>query len=140
MDPIQIDRSSWPLVVFTVPEFLSPDSIDLHFDNLKSEVFPRGRYASVMDCRLTQADQFDARLRSYAATRYEEHKAIFADLLISETYVLPSPFQRGVMTAIRWLAPAPWPTKNFARFGEAVVWSKDQIEQERASNAPSATV
>ncbi|MEZ4254257.1 MAG: hypothetical protein R3A78_00860 [Polyangiales bacterium] len=135
MARIEINQDRWPLVVFTVPEVLSEADIVAHFERLGSEVFPRGRYASVMDARETQAYRFLADLRRYAAARYREHAMDFAKLLIAEAYVLESSVQRGVLTAIRWLAPASWPTRVFATTDEAEAWCAEVAARE--PGAPS---
>lgn len=130
MARIDIDDSRWPLVVFTVPEVLTADDIDFHFEALERRLFARGRYASVMDARLTDPSAFTADLRRHAGAMYDRYKDRFSVKLISEAYVLESSLQRGVLTAIRWLAPAPWPTKNFQSLDEALPWSLVNIGRE----------
>ncbi len=136
MARIEFDLSEHPLIVFRVPEFITPDDVDAHFARLREELFPLGRYASIMDARLTEPLGFDAQLRRHAAMRYQEHEAAFTALLVSECYVLQSSLQRGVLAAIRWLAPPPWPTKNFGDLDEARAWSLANIRGEAPAAGP----
>lgn len=130
MARIEIDDSRWPLVVFTVPEIMTAEDIDFHFEAIERRLFVRGRYASVMDARLTDPSHFTADLRRHAAAKYDQYKERFSVKLISEAYVLESSLQRGVLTAIRWLAPAPWATKNFSSLDEALPWSLVNVGRE----------
>jgi hypothetical protein len=139
MARIEFDLSRHPLIVFTVPEVLSPEDVDAHFERLRNEVFPLGRYASVMDASRTDPLDFGAHMRQHTATRYQEHLETFRRCLVSEAYVLESSFQRGVLTAIRWLAPAPWLTRNFGDPKDAVTWSLENLRRE-AETQPRAEV
>jgi hypothetical protein len=114
-------------VTVVVPARPTAADINAHFARLDTELFALGRYAAIVDARLLSGEDFTADLRQLVSQRYQEFKGRFSRFAISEANVLDSPLQRGVLTAIHWVAPPPWETKTFSALDEAERWSLERL-------------
>lgn len=123
-----MDTTRFPLVVITLPPVVTTANIDAHCARLDRELFSLGRYAVVVDARRVDEGSFRAPMRKYAGETYAQHDVKFRRYCISESYVISSAMQRGLLTAIRWLQAAPWPTANFGTMEEAEAWSRKHID------------
>ena len=55
-----------------------------------------------------------------------EHRDLLHRTLNGWAFVLTSPLTRGVITAISWIAPLPFPSKSFATEADARDWCEEQ--------------
>ncbi|MCA9581470.1 MAG: hypothetical protein KC416_06725 [Myxococcales bacterium] len=124
---IEIDDSRWPLLVATLPAEPTLADLDSHFERLVRDFFPRGRFAGVVDASALRSGGFPAGLRRHSAELYSLHADLFAKGAVAEAFVIVSPLQRGMLTAIQWLAPNTWPRRSFATRGRAQAWCLEQL-------------
>lgn len=52
---------------------------------------------------------------------------------VGVAFVAPSPWKRGVITAIHWVTPPPYPHQTFASLSEGRAWVASQLASHRAS-------
>ncbi len=67
----------------------------------------------------THSEGLTAGQRRYSAAFTKEHEALLRRVCRGQAVVIVSAIQRGVMTAIFWLAPSPVPIKAFGTRAEA---------------------
>ena len=66
--------------------------------------------------------------RSMAAKFVKENREPFQNLLAA-AYVVDSRAVRGIITAIFWMVPPPYPYKVFAKVGDAIDWVSAQLKK-----------
>ena len=58
-----------------------------------------------------------------------EHRPLFERVLAGWAFVLTSPFNRGVVAAVGWIARVPFRTATFATLEEAQKWCAERLQQ-----------
>ena len=69
------------------------------------------------------------RMSEFAKT----NERTLARVIIATAIVADSPMVRGVITAINWFAPPPYPQRVFSRRAEAETWLRERISLDRAA-------
>jgi hypothetical protein len=125
MKPV-IERQLSPVIIVRWPAELSSDEVRAHFEEVRA-ILRDGRRAFVIDMRA--AKPASASLRKLAASDLYE---IFADLgrmyIAGVAHVIDSPIVQGLLTAVYWLSPPPFPTLNTRDEHEAVSWAHETLK------------
>jgi hypothetical protein len=130
--PLQQDDSAWPLVIDTSSGAATDDDIERYVAAHDRYLARRELYAAVLDAR--GADQMSAAHRRRVAQWLTEHREELRRYHVALAFVSSSALIRGVLTAIYWLHPPPYPYKMFASLDEAKTWAREMI-QARATKA-----
>ena len=133
MPRIRIDDSQFPLVVTEWPEGAVTDPELEEWLAASVALWERGpQLALHVGMRATG-------LTSVQRKRMGEfsklHARRLAEVVIATAIVSDSPLVRGIVTAINWVAPPPFPQRTFARRTEATQW----LHEQRASASRART-
>ena len=125
--PLLLDASLSPIFITTSVAGVSDDEWRQHYQDLSRQVLQRSQpYAFVVDAT-------DAEGRPSATQRRLQVEWIRANAQTIKTFcrggafVLPSPVVRGIVTAIHWLSPPPYPFAIFAKKTEAIAWCRAKL-------------
>ena len=103
----QLDVSEWPVAVLALDRADGDDADFASFLRCAEEgLARRQRYAIVIDLTGNKAD---ARRRAKLASWFADHRAEAVRYVIAMAVVARNPLERGVMTAMVWLSPPPFP-------------------------------
>jgi hypothetical protein len=122
-----VDDSKWPRVYVTWPgEPL--DDADFEAAVLAmSKLLERGqRYVILHDAR--RAVRPTPKQRAFAAEQQKLDAEGTRRWLKGVALVTASPLISGVLTAINWITPPPYPMKTFSRLSDADAWMTTQLE------------
>ena len=127
--------SQWPLFVATMPSTaLSLVAFEAHLQMLR-EPYRRGQPFVQM---IVMGDQppLPAAHRRAAAEAMKLDSQRYPGLLRAKAIVAKSHLERGVVTAVRWIARPDYPFEYFETEPEAKTWLLRYLERARA-RAPS---
>ena len=124
-DDFLVDVTRFPVVLITLSHMPALTSFAPHFAAIKALAQARGPLYVVNDARSTVAGEFSSHHRKLAASEYDLFRTQCPGCVLAEAYVLSSAVARGVLTAVRWLAPPPWPTRTFSSLPDALTWAVD---------------
>ena len=123
---LQIDEGNWPKVYVTWPSEPLTDEEFRRGVMVMSDMTRRGQpFVVLHDGR--KAARPSPTQRSFAAQRQKadaEHSRLW---LKGSALVVASPVIAGVVTAINWVFPPPYPQKVFATLGDAEEWIQSQL-------------
>jgi hypothetical protein len=121
------DDSSWPLFRIDLPPAaMNPDAFESYLDRV-DHLFLRGeRFAILIDAR--KAPVHTANERKQCAERMRRSFQLYPTLLAAMGIVLSTPVQRGIFTAINWLAGPTFPTRAFGSQMEASAWLLEMVK------------
>lgn len=139
--PITINTSRAPVFLVTFPAEFSLDELRMHFDRMEGPA-QRSKIVTIIDVSAVDISRISVEHRRVAAECYRKFSAnIPAGHLVGEAFLLSSPIARGLLTAVRWLAPPSWPNKNFSRERDALAWAGGLLAsaQDAAPRAPVRT-
>jgi hypothetical protein len=124
---IAIDDSRWPLVVATWPaEQLSDEAFQEMLDHMGTFNLRREPYAVIHDAR--KATRPTPKQRAAAAARQAQDAPLTRRYIKAMALVVSSPLLAGVVTAITWIAPPPFPQKVFSSVEDAEAWVTERLE------------
>ena len=123
------DDSRWPLYrIILADEALSDREFD-HFVATLDGLYERGqRYVVLLDAR--SAPPLDARRRQLLGERGKAINARKPERLSGVAVVLSSPLQRGIFTAIQWVARMHDRARAFATVAEAETWLLSKLRED----------
>ena len=124
------DDSEWPIFVVTLPRTaLSPTAFQTHLDRC-GEPYKRGQPF----CMLVTGDHppLSAVQRKAVADAMKDHDRRHPGLMRGCAIVHRSAIARGVITAVTWLAPPPYPLAAFADMPKAKAWLRKLLVAARA--------
>ncbi len=107
------------------PEEVSQEDIDAHFREIRALASNADALAIVVD--MSKSGVPPALLRKHAARRLAETYAVVGGRIVGVAHVITSPVVRGMMMAIYWLSPPPFPTVVVATRAEAIDWTRSRI-------------
>ena len=120
-----IERHLSPVMIVRWPAELSGDEVQAHFEDVRA-ILHEGRHAFVIDMRA--AGPASASLRKLAAS---DLGALFSEFgrtnIAGVAHVIDSPIVQGLLTAVYWLVPPPFPTLNTRDPDLALRWAEDVL-------------
>jgi uncharacterized protein (DUF1786 family) len=121
---VKLDDSRRPISIYTFDgEFTAPD-----FHRMlkhSEELLRRGRHALLMDMRRLQA--MSALLRQQAAEWNIVNTVNLARLRVGLAMVITDRRERGIVTAIYWHKPPPYPYLICESLEEALEWCRQKL-------------
>jgi hypothetical protein len=129
------DDSEWPLFVVTMPpSAFSAGAFDAHLETLR-EPYRRGQPFAVL---IVMGDHppLPAAQRKAAAEAMILDKEHYPKLLRAKAIVIRSSLERGVVTAIRWVANPDYPFAEFESTPVAKAWLLTQLQASTAGASP----
>jgi hypothetical protein len=120
------DLSSWPLVVIVAPADAATDAeMATHLARV-AELYKRGGpFALVVDVRF--APQPPPGQRRMLSDALSAHEKTHPKQLRALAMTVRSTVQRGVITAISWAFPPPYPMQIFTDPAEAAAWATGKL-------------
>ena len=121
------DVTQWPLVVIVAPADGASDAeMEQHLANIAA-LYERGApFAMVVD--VSAAPPPPASQRRVLADALASHERARPGQLLGLAMVVSSTIQRGIITAISWAFPAPYPLSVFVDRDEAVTWARAEMK------------
>lgn len=107
-------------VVF-MDERLTPGSLSAYLD-LIEELMRTATTARSCLYQVLAPSAFDARARSRLAGLFNKYKAGISKNTLGFALVTPSAPVRGILTALHWISPPPYPDKVFSDLPSAGRW------------------
>jgi hypothetical protein len=125
---IVLDCRGFPLVVSTYTRAPTPEDFRDYEARMVGQVYARNqRFLSLAD--LSEIDAADATVRREGAAMAKRLEPEARELLIASVLVLPSPIQRHIITAVRWLSPPAYPERAVATRAEAAALAQGYLEE-----------
>jgi hypothetical protein len=122
-----VDDSKWPRVYVTWPSEPLDDEAFESTVLAMSALVERGQpYVIIHDAR--RAVRPTPKQRAFAAERQKRDAEPTRRLLKGVALVTASPLIAGVLTAVNWIFPAPYPQKTFSTLTAAEKWTTGQLE------------
>ena len=121
-----VDDSKWPHVYVTWPsEPLEDEAFEAAVDAMSALLQRKEPYVIVHDAR--RAVRPTPKQRAYAAEAQKRDAEPTRRLLRGVALVTASPLIAGVLTAVNWIFPAPYPQKTFSTLSAAEAWVTAQL-------------
>ena len=120
MAPIHVDETKWPWVSVRYPASFNDEEWKKHSDALAALFQRRTKFVLLSDASLSPIPT--ATQRKFAAERISELRHDWSTYCMGMAFVSPSALVRGVMTAINWASPPPFPQRMFASVDQAEDW------------------
>jgi hypothetical protein len=135
----QYDTSDWPIFLVTSPRaVLSLEETVAHMRCVTEIGFARGEpFVLLFDAR--NAPRHNAAQRRIVADEMKRSQRLFPGLALGVGIVLRSSLDRGIVTAINWLAGPPYPIGVFESVIKAKVWARALLAEvivTSSSNTP----
>lgn len=123
---IEVDETRWPLVVIRWPEGKITDADVAEFlETSRGHLARAERFASLHDG--VRASGLDGKQRKQMGDHITSNRARLERWHAAAAIVAPSPVIRGIITAVNWLAPPPFPQRSFASAVEAERWLREML-------------
>lgn len=121
-----LDESRWPRVYVTWPaEAMEDEQFESIVSAMSKLLERRERYVIIHDAR--RAVRPTPKQRAYAAAAQKRDAEGTRRLLAGVALTVSSPLTAGVVTAINWIAPPPYPIKTFSKMDEAEAWATERL-------------
>lgn len=128
------DDSEWPLFRVCLPKMAMSESEFLAYLTHMDELFLRGDpFAVVLDVR--DAPPPTPKERQEIARRIRASHARYPARLVAMGIVMSSALERGIFTAINWLAGPAYPLRSFVTTGDAEAWLQQMLQRREDSGA-----
>jgi hypothetical protein len=125
-----VDDSKWPRVYVTWPsEQLEDEAFEAAVLAMSALVKRGEPYVIIHDAR--RAVRPTPKQRAFAAEHQKKDAEPTRRLLKGVALVTASPLISGVLTAVNWIFPAPYPQKTFSTFSAAEAWATEQLGEHR---------
>ena len=120
------DASAWPLVREGMRGPISDETLDRYIDTHVAYLGRRAPFAVIFDGR--EAESLSATQRKRLAAFLVDHHDALARYHVAIGLATSSRIVQGLITAVYWLAPPPYPYKVFARDIDATErWVRAQL-------------
>lgn len=127
---VEIDDSRWPRVYLKWPAgALSSAEFERVVLQLSSYARRGQPYVTILDARV--AARPTPLQRSFAAERQRLDADYSRRWLRGSAIIVSNPLLVGVVTAINWVFPPPYPQKIFASPAAAEAWADGQLAEQR---------
>jgi hypothetical protein len=131
---IEIDESDWPLLVIRWPRGVIVDAdVDAFLRVSTEHLARRERFASFHDG--VRATALDSRQRRRMADHVTTHRKELAEWHVAAAIFADSAVVRGIVTAINWLSPPPFPQRQFAVRADAEAWLRQMLRADAEARA-----
>lgn len=129
----QYDTSEWPIFLVTSPRgVLSLEDTAEHMRQVTQIGFARGEPLVVLfDSR--NAPRHNAAQRKIVAEEMKRSQRLYPGLALGVGIILRSRLDRGIVTAITWLAGPPYPIGVFESVPKAKVWARELLASAAAT-------
>jgi hypothetical protein len=118
------------------PELMLPSELDEHLEDLVAVARDaRGSVAFVIDMTICLVPS--AQVRNDVAKKLAVAYGKAGHRVAGVSHVIASPLVRGLVTAVHWLSPAPFPTHVADSIHECVSWLRAILKLQRSQ--PRAT-
>jgi hypothetical protein len=126
--PITLDVTHYPLVITTATGALIDDDYLSYLVALEAATLARKRaYAHVYDA--LGAGIMSPTQRKLQADYIVRNKAEIARCNRGTAFALRSPLIRGVLTAVQWMSPPPYPYAVVSTREEAIGWCSARLAE-----------
>ncbi|HTV21124.1 MAG TPA: hypothetical protein VMG12_20705 [Polyangiaceae bacterium] len=126
------DDSDWPVYRIRLARFAMTEPEFFAYLKTVDDLFLRGdRFALAIDAR--DAPIHTPKERQEIAQHMRASHARYPYRLVAMGIVMSSPVQRGIFTAINWLAGPTYPTRPFRTMKEAEVWLREMLSVRKGS-------
>jgi hypothetical protein len=125
MERVTLDTIEWPLVHVRWPECVTHRSIDAFFDEVELLLDRRTPFAAIIDVDPIRHQTHEHRV--HAASRIQ---AISSDAwrnVLGVANVADHWLGRATLTALFWLVPPPFPTRDFRHYDDARRWALGRL-------------
>jgi len=122
-NPFVVDDRQWPLIRISSPT--SSVNVESFFEIIDRCLQKKAVFASVHDIRGLPA--LDALQRKKFAEYIKSRHANLQRFISAHAVVVRSSIERGVVTAVLWLSPAPFPVRVFESPADAEEWAREQL-------------
>jgi hypothetical protein len=127
------DESEWPLFRARMPSTALSEAEFSGWLERLDQLFRRGeRFALLLDVR--DAPLPTATERQDVAKLLRTWHSRHPYRMAAQAVVLKSALQRGILTAILWLAGPSYPTRPFSRRVDAETWLRDMLRARTGSS------
>ncbi|MGC4088128.1 MAG: hypothetical protein QM756_09555 [Polyangiaceae bacterium] len=110
---VDVNSENWPVNIISVKspsgQALDRAAAGLVCTALLALTERKQRYANIVD--LTECGSVSGSERAFIGDDFNEHIEVYRSYVIAVTVVLRSQVLRGVLTAIGWVHPYPFPLK-----------------------------
>lgn len=121
MSAIEVDESRWPLVVIRWPSgSVTDDDVEEFLRLSKTHLLRGQRFASLHDG--VRASGLDSKQRRRMSEHVNDSRRLLERWHVAAAIVSPSALVRGIVTAVNWVSPPPFPQRQFATRAEAEAW------------------
>jgi hypothetical protein len=131
------DDSQWPIFIARMPpNRLSTEEFAAHLEGLR-QPYRRGEPFGVL---IVMGDHppLSPKQRKAAADAMRADWERYPGLLRAKAIVIRSPVERGVVTAVNWLAKPPYPLASFEIESIASTWLMAQLGRKRPAQSAGA--
>ncbi len=126
---VAVDESRWPVVYATWPaEALDDHAFEVMVMTMSRYNKRAQPYVVIHDAR--RAARPTPKQRAFAADRQKIDTEVARKWLRGVALVVSNPLIAGVVTAINWIAPAPYPQKTFSNIADAEAWAAERLAAE----------
>ena len=127
------DESEWPLVRVKVHPTFTPVDQEGMFVRFRQMLERKTRCVLVHDSR--QAPPASAVARQRVVQAMGELEPLATRYMAGVAVVLSSTVQRGILTAILWVRPAPYPLQVVATVEAGEAWARERLNESPRSSA-----
>jgi hypothetical protein len=128
---IEVDESRWPMVVIRWPATVTDADVEDFLARSMAQLERRQRYASLHDG--VRASGLDSKQRARMSEHTNTHRDALGQWMVAAAIVSPSAVVRGIVTAINWLSPPPFPQRQFAMRSQAEAWIQGMLSADRTA-------
>lgn len=131
--PYEPDDSGWPICVDLMSGVATDDDVERYNRRRLERLERRELHVQVIDAR--NADKMSSPHRRMCAEFNVRHRDSQTEHLAGVAFVTSSVAIKGILTAIYWITPPPYPYKVFGDLDAALAWAAARVGEAR--DAPS---
>jgi hypothetical protein len=120
--PFASDDRSWPLLRVEASGESSDEDIESYLRELSRQLARKQPHVVIVDA--TKGRSLRATHRKSIADWNRTNAAELKRYRLGLAVVAPNPLLRGLITAVYWLFPAPFPYRCFERDEQAEAWAR----------------
>ncbi len=121
------DEREWPLVNVRYAAIMTSDEAEEYHRRIGACLARREVFAILADARLAEVPSASERMRM--ASFISQTSDVSSRYVAGMALVVKTAAGRGVLTAVEWLYPPPFPLKAFATSEEARAWLLERLQE-----------